>query len=90
MDGLRSRSLAAQAPPNTQAPDLEEAIPATPFTPQPDGGPSSSTSAPAAASSSATTDTATAGRALASTLATSLPADQMEVLLNLIIQKGEN
>ena len=51
--------------------------PATPGGPEP----------PAPAAS--LTDATTAGRALASTLAAALPADQMEVLLRLIIKQGE-
>ena len=81
MDGRRSRS--AQAPTGAHtASEPEEAVPSTPLDPQ--GGPSSNAArAPAVGM-------ATAGRALASTLAASLPVDQMEVLLNLIIQKGDN
>ena len=81
MDGRRSRS--AQAPTDTHtAPEPEEVVPSTPLDPR--GGPSPNAARVPAAG------IATAGRALASTLAASLPADQMEVLLNLIIQKGDN
>ena len=81
MDGRHSRS--AQAPTDTHtAPKPKEVVPFTPLIPQ--GGPSPNAARVPAVS------IATAVRALASPLATSLPADQMEVLLNLIIQKEDN
>ena len=65
------------APPETQTTPGQEGI----------GPPQGRPDAPAPPA--ATPEASTAGRALASTLAATLPADQMEVLLNLIIRQDE-